>query len=134
MGAQPERRKILNEVADTFAQAWLTGDWDSYFAHYADDFVFQYPVPPLVGRWTGDDAIKRRNQWRETFKDVRLNKTGEDIRLFDDPWVVVCNHSESTVNGEVRKNILTTVMHRVNDEGRVVEYREFLGGLSVRPS
>jgi len=131
---QPDRRKALDAAADAFGHAWVEGDWDTYFALYADEFIFEYPAPPFTGRWTGADAVTYRNRWREQFQAVRLIKTGEDLRLYDGPWVVVCNHSEVMVRGEPHKNILTTVLHRIDDRGKIVEYREFLGGLTVRPS
>jgi len=125
-----DRRASLDEVADAFGRAWLEGDWDSYFALWAADFIFEYPTTPFTGRWTGADAISYRNAWRERFQNARLTTTGEDLRLYDGPWVVVCNHGEGIVNGKPYRGLLTAVLHRIDDLGKIVEYREFLGGLT----
>lgn len=125
-----ENREALDKVADAFGRAWTDGAWDDYLALYADEFVFEFPVGESAGRWTGADARVHRDLWHQRFKDVRVATTGEDLRLFAGPWVVVCNHSESVIDGVRQKNVLTTILHRVDDQGRIVEYREFLG---VRP-
>ncbi|WP_432845763.1 nuclear transport factor 2 family protein [Amycolatopsis sp. CA-161197] len=122
-----ENRQALETIADAFARAWTDGEWDGYLALYADDFVFEYPAEPSAGRWTGADAVAHRDRWHQRFKDVRVVTTGEDLRMFAGPWVAVCNHSESVIAGTRRKNVLTTVLHRIDGSGRIVEYREFLG-------
>jgi hypothetical protein len=122
-----ERRAELDRVADAFGRAWTDGDWDAYLALYADEFVFDYPAKPFVGRWTGTDAVTYRDRWHQHFKDARVAVTGEDLRLYAGPWVVICNHSQSDVDGERRPNVLTTVLHRIDESGRILEYREFLG-------
>jgi hypothetical protein len=74
--------------------------------------------------------VAHRDQWRATFENSRLTTTGEDLRLYDGSWVVSCNHGEGVLRGKPYKGLLTTVLHRIDDEGRIVEYREFLGGLT----
>ena len=125
-----DRRARLDEVADAFGRAWLEGDWDSYFALWAADFIFEYPTAPFTGRWTGADAVSYRNAWRERSQNSRRTTIGEDLRLHDGPWVVACNHSQGIVQGKPHRGPLSTVLHRINDQGNIVEYREFLGGLT----
>jgi hypothetical protein len=112
-------------------QAWLQGKWDDYLALYANSFVFEYPSPPFTGRWTGADAVTYRNRWRQQFEGARLTTTGEDLRLFDGPWVVVCNHGQGVVRGKPYKGLLTTVFHKIDESGKIIEYREFLGELTL---
>jgi hypothetical protein len=109
---------------------WTEGLWDEYFALYADEFDFEFPAPPQTGRWSGKEAVAQRDQWRARFENWRLTTTGEDLRLYDGSWVVTCNHAEGVSNGKPFKGLLTTIFHRIDDEGRIVEYREFLGGLT----
>ncbi|MHA4819839.1 nuclear transport factor 2 family protein [Streptomyces aculeolatus] len=125
-----DRREELDEVVEAFGKAWTEGAWDDYFAMYADEFVFEFPSPPLTGRWSGAEAVEHRDRWRAMFEASRLTTTGEDLRLYDGFWVVSCNHAEGILRGKPHKGLLTTVLHRIDEDGRIVEYREFLGGLT----
>ncbi|MFE4664904.1 hypothetical protein ACFRI7_20070 [Streptomyces sp. NPDC056716] len=71
-----------------------------------------------------------RDRWRAMFETSRLTTTGENLRLHDGPWVVSCDQGEGILRGKPYKGLLTTVLHRVDARGRIVEYREFLGGLT----
>ncbi|MDD5723377.1 MAG: nuclear transport factor 2 family protein [Syntrophales bacterium] len=121
-------RAVLDHAIDAFYSAWTTGDWEPFFATFADDIVFQFPIGPSRGRYTGSEAKKKMMAWRRTHEaHDRIPHIEEDLRLYDSDWVVVCTHSVGNIGGK-EYNGLESVFMRASG-GKIVEYREYLGNI-----
>jgi ketosteroid isomerase-like protein len=129
MSTTSELKVHLDRAVALFDQAWKQGDWQPFIDQFADEFVFEFPAGEKAGRWHGAEAVAKRDAWRQTHEPSdRIVDTGEDLRLYDGHWIVVCDHGKGTLGGRNYQGT-ETVMMKVDDEGRIVEYREFLGGL-----
>lgn len=123
-----DNRAVLDQAMTAFYAAWTTGKWDPFFAMFADDIVFEFPMGPNMGRHTGAAAKEKMWAWRHTHEaNDRISDVGENLRLHDGEWVVSCARSTGELGGKPYHGV-TAVFLKAKG-GKIVEYREYLGGL-----
>lgn len=131
MSTTPELRAHLDHAIAQFDHAWTTGEWQPFFDLFVDEgFIFQFPAGSDAGRWTGPDAYEHANSWRRTHEaHDRITETHENLRLYDDHWIIVADQGEGTMGGKPYNGV-EIVLIKVTDDGRIAEYREYIGGLT----
>jgi ketosteroid isomerase-like protein len=123
-----DTRAALDRAVETFRHAWATGDWKPFTSMFADEFIFEFPIGPNFGRHTGSAAREKMMNWRHMHEvQDRITEFNENLRLYDGNWVVASFRSVGQIQGKPYRGFETILM-QVND-GKIVEYREYLGGL-----
>jgi ketosteroid isomerase-like protein len=125
----PGSRQVLDQAVDAFFDGWRSGNWKTFLALLADDFIFQFPAGPQRGLHTGADGKKRVTEWAANHSSAgnRITESTIDLRLYSENWLLVCDRGSGKFGGQPYTGLHAIFMRA--EGGKIAEFREYFGEL-----
>lgn len=125
---KPGNEANLKEAIRTFFEGWRSGVWTGFLSRCAASMVFQFPVGPFRGRWTGKQGKETLEKWcmDHVRAGDRITSSEVSLELFAGDWAVICDRGSGRIGGQPYSG-LHAIFMRVDGGGQIVEFREYFG-------